>query len=87
MLPPAISKQLRSTGDTRQLEATVEQAWLLMTISESKQSVASISHNDTEAKERCKVMQLTTQVAELTEQVAAALAARQTPRCFSCNSK
>ena len=85
-LPPAISKQLRSTGDTRQLEATVERARLLMAISESEQSVASISHNDTEAKERCEVMQLTTQVAELTEQVAA-LAARQTPRCFSCNGR
>ena len=57
-----------------------------MTISESEQSVASISHNDTEAKERCEVMQLTTQVARLTEQVAA-LAARQTPRCFSCNGR
>ena len=85
-LPPAISKQLRSTGDTRQLEATVERARLLMTISESEQSVASISHNDTEAKERCEVMQLMTQVAELTEQVAA-LAARQAPCCFSCNGR
>ena len=63
----------------------MEQALLLMTISASEQSVASILRNaDTEAKERCEVMQLMTQVAELTEQVAA-LTARQTPICFSCN--
>ena len=88
-LPPVISKQLRSTGDTRELEATVERARLLITISESDQeqkSIASISRNDTEVKERCEVMQLTTQVAELTEQVAA-LTAKQTPHCFSCNGK
>ena len=85
-LPPAISKQLRSTGDTRQLETTVERAQLLMTISASEQNVASISRNETEAKERCEVMQLMTQLEELTEQVAA-LAARQTLRCFSCDGK
>ena len=62
---------------------------VLITISKSdheQKSIASISRNDTEVKERCKVMQLTTQVVELTEQVAA-LTAKQTPRCFSCNGK
>ena len=88
-LPLAISKQLCSTGDTQELEATVERARLLITISESdheQKSIASISHNDTEVKERCEVMQLTMQIAELTEQVAA-LTAKQTPSCFSCNAK
>ena len=36
-------------------------------------------------KKRCEVMQLAMQIAKLTEQVAA-LAAKQTGHCFSCNS-
>ena len=41
-----------------------------------------------EAIEHCKVMQLITQVAELTEQVAALIWLKdKTPNCFSCNGK
>ena len=91
-LPTTISKQLRSTGETQRLETTVERARLLMAIKRDQESksVASISRSDA-AKECSEVMQLKTQLSELTEQVATLAAIQsskrhssQPPRCFTC---
>ena len=56
-LPTAISKQLRSTGENKRLEPTVERARLLMAIESDQESktVATISENDA-AKERSEMM-------------------------------
>ena len=90
-LPTAISKQLRSTGETQRLDTTVERARLLMAIEcdQESKSVATISESDA-AKECSEVMQLKTQLSELTEQVATLAAVQsskhhsQPPRCFAC---
>ena len=69
-LPTAISKQLHSTGENQRLELMVEQTRLLMAIESDQESksVAMISENNA-AKECSEVMQLKTQLSELTEQV------------------
>ena len=91
-LPAGISKQLRSTGDTKCLDTTVERARLLMTLENDHElkDVASVSREDANYGENCEMMQLKTQLGELTEQVAALTAVQSTkrvsraPRCFSC---
>ena len=90
-LTGAISKQLRSTGDTKQLEPTAERARLLMMIENNLESkgVAAISQD--KSHEHTEMIQLKTQIAELTEHVAALTAAQSSkrpssvPRCFNCN--
>ena len=92
-LPIGISKQLCSTGETKCLETTVERARLLMTLEndhELKAGVTSVSQEDANYGENFEMMQLKTQLGELTEQVAALTAVQSTkrvsraPRCFSC---
>ena len=90
-LPSSISKQLRSTGDTKQLEPTAERARLLMMIDDDheRRGVTSISQD--RSCEHTEMVQLKTQIAELTEQVAALTAVQSSkrlspaPRCFNCN--
>ena len=97
-LPPAISKQLCSTGETKQLEATVQQACLTMTVEkelafrEEQHSVASVGHREPDSATQSEVLQLKSQLAELTEQVAAltvqSTSKRQSTapaRCFYCH--
>ena len=97
-LPPAVSKQLRSTGETKQLEATVQRARLIMTVEkelafrEEQHSVAPVGCREQDSAKQSEFLQLRSQLAELTEQVAAltvqSTSKRQptTPaRCFYCH--
>ena len=65
-LPNAVSRQLRATGDAKDLTSTLERAKLLMSL-EEEQPVASVSQSQRD----CIVAELQGQVAALTEQVAA----------------
>ena len=96
-LPPAVSRQLRSTGETTELEATVQRARLIMTVEKElaypveQHSVAPVEHREQDPAKQSEVLQLKTQIAELTQQVAALTvqaAKRQSPapaRCFFCH--
>lgn len=79
-LPPAISRQLRSTGEVDNLEAVMKRAKLLMTLEEKETKVA-IVHPEVQA-----VDELRQQMAALTDQVAALATTKQqhTIRCFNC---
>ena len=83
-LPGSISRQLRASGDTKDLDTVVQRAKVLMTVSEHEQ-VAALTTMSTTPSE---VEQLKTQITQLTEQVAA-LTTRQKSvkpkRCFYCN--
>ena len=83
-LPGSISRQLRASGDTKDLDTVVQRAKVLMTVSEHEQ-VAALTTMSTMPSE---VEQLKTQITQLTEQVAA-LTTRQKSvkpkRCFYCN--
>ena len=83
-LPASISRQLRATGDTKELDAVVQRAKVLMAVSEQEQAAAMT----VAPQSPCEVDDLKTQITELTEQVAA-LTARQKnggpKRCFYCN--
>ena len=63
-LPGPVSRQLHATGDTKELEAVVQRAKVLMAVSDQQQTVAMITMPS-------EVNQLKTQVTLLTEQVAA----------------
>lgn len=63
-LPDSISKQLRATGETTDLDKTVERARLLMALDDREQAAVV-------STESAQLTQLTERVAELTEQVAA----------------
>ena len=80
-LPGPVSRQLRATGDTKELEAVVQWAKVLMAVSDEQQTAAMTTMPS-------EVDQLKTQVTLLTEQVAE-LTTRQKnegPRhCFYCN--
>ena len=80
-LPGPVSRQLRATGDTKELEAVVQRAKVLMAVSDQQQTAAMTTTPS-------EVDQLKTQVTLLTEQVAA-LTTRQKNegprRCFYCN--
>eukprot|EP00731_Ephydatia_muelleri_P021832 Em0014g423a len=65
-LPNAVSRQLRATGDAKELTSTLERAKLLMSL-EEEQPVASVSQSQRD----CIVAELQGQVLALTEQVAA----------------
>ena len=65
-LPNAVSRQLRATGDAKELMSTLERAKLLMSL-EEEQPVASVSQSQRD----CIVAELQGQVLALTEQVAA----------------
>lgn len=87
-LPAAISRQLRATGETKELDKAVERARLLMAM-DDQHSAATIS------AEASEVQQLKEQITELTAQVAALTTKqstepdqqrRPTPRrCFACH--
>ena len=86
-IPAAVGRQLRTTGDTNKLDATVERARLLMSLDVHEEATAAIQ---TEGE----MKQLKEQISELTEQVAALSAAQSTTgaqrprtslRCFGCN--
>ena len=66
-LPGSISRQLRASGDTKDLGAVVQCAKVLMTVMEHEQTAALTSTSATPSE----VGQLKTQITQLTEQVAA----------------
>jgi hypothetical protein len=86
-LPSAVSRQLRATGDAKELASTLERAKLLMSL-EEEQPVASVSQSQ---RDRV-VTELQGQVLALTEQVAALkhLGSRRSDehtrsvQCFKC---
>ena len=83
-LPDAISRQLRASGDTKDLNAVVQRAKMLMAVMEQGQTAALTTSPTTPSE----VDQLKTQITQLTEQVAA-LTVRQSSnkpkRCFYCS--
>ena len=89
-LPESVSSQLRSTGETKKLDSTLEKARLLMTInSESAHTTAAVdlrseSNDVKELKEQ--VTELTQQIAALTTQKSFAPARKQQAMrpCFRC---
>ena len=82
-LPNSISKQLRATGDTTDLEKVLERARLLIMIEDQPEQAAVVSQPSSD------VLLLKEQIADLTEQVALLTTGgeRQRPivRCFYCN--
>ena len=81
-LPESISRQLRATGNTKDLESLAERAKIMITAMEQER-VSAISTKESE------VSQLKEQIAELTEQVAALTTQKKEPaaprRCFTCH--
>ena len=81
-IPSTISRQLRATGETTDLDKTVTRARLLMPMDASK--VAAVCQAD-------EVEQLKEQITDLTQQVAALKVNREgrqqqaLKRCFHCN--
>ena len=83
-LPTLISRQLRATGDTKELDAVVQRVKVLVTVSEQEQTAAM----HTVHKSPREVDNLKMQITELTEQVAALTAQQNSAgpkRCFYCN--
>ena len=82
-LPSSISKQIRATGDTTDVDKVLERARLLIMTEDQPGRAAVVSESPNE------VLLLKEQVAELTEQVALLSTSRerQQPvvRCFYCN--
>ena len=87
-LPQEIARQLRATGDTSELNATVEKARLLLSL-DSHDSVATVTE---ETSGDSLISKLKTQVDVLTQQVAALTPVSIQPqapqqfkvRCFTC---
>ena len=87
-LPTHVSTQVRATGDTKELDATVEKARLLMAIGSQAPSPAAAVGN-----EPSEVQQLKDQLTELTQQVAVLTTQRTSGRpkdvsqlrCFNCD--
>ena len=80
-LPESVSRQLRGTGDTKDLERLAERAKILITAMEQER-VSAITTTDSE------VSQLKEQITGLTEQVAALTMQKKEGvprRCFNCN--
>lgn len=80
-LPPTVSRQLRSTGETKTLEEAIERARLLLVITDQEQTAAV-------QVQRAEVQQLQDKITALTQQVAALTTRPQRPRmvrCFECN--
>ena len=67
-LPQDIARQLRATGDTKELDATVDKARLLLTLDSHNSYVATIAEDPSSNP---LVHELKTQVDALTQQVAA----------------
>ena len=82
-LPNSISKQLRATGDTTDLEKVLEQAHLLIMIEDQPEQAAVVSQPSSD------VLLLKEQIADLTEQVALLTTSREhqwpIAQCFYCN--
>ena len=83
-LPTPISRQLCVTGDRKELDAVVQRAKVLMTVSEQEQAAAM----HTVQQSPREVDDLKMQITELTEQVAALTAQQKSAGhkcCFYCN--
>jgi len=83
-LPTAVSRQLRATGDTNDIDNVLERARLLLMMDEQQQ-LAAVSEGS--SKPTGELQHLQQQIAELTEQVAMLTTASQpanVPRCFNC---
>ena len=76
-LPSNVSAQLRATGDTKELDATVEKARLLLAISSQISSPAAAT-----VAEPSEVQQLKDQLTELTQQVAVLTTQRASRKVF-----
>ena len=94
-VPTAISRQLRATGEAKELRKVVERARLLMTIDNysSLHSVAATGTAVAETEPQDGMSQLRDQIEVLTQQVAALATQKSTNsrnrhgpvRCFNCN--
>ena len=85
-LPPAVSRQLRATGEINDLEKALERAKLLMTIQNEEQA-AAVEQNDSLSKLddlRQQISMLSDQVAALTVRRPGAKGPTQ-PVCYSCH--
>ena len=83
-LPTPISRQLRTTGDTKELDAVVQRAKVLMTVSEQEQTAAMHTVHQSPRE----VDDLKMQITELMEQVAALTVQQKSMRpkhCFYSN--
>ena len=81
-LPDAISRQLRASGDTKDLNTVVQWAKTLMTVMEQGQAAALT----TALTPPSEVDRLITQITQLTEKVAALMVKQSSnKRCFYCN--
>ncbi len=87
-LPNSVSRQLRASGDTTDLDKTVERARLLMVIND-RERVATVTAESSQLKElKDQVTELTEQVAALTTRRYEGSQQRECPaatRCFRCN--
>lgn len=77
-IPNTVSRQIRATGETTDLERVIERARLLMTM-EHQEQIATVPENESE------VRKLNEKIIELTEQVAALTTRKQVSRCYTCN--
>ena len=94
-VPTAISRQLRATGEVKELTKVVERARLLMTIvnHSSPHSVAATGTAVAETEPQDGMSQLRDRIEVLTQQVAALATQKSTNsrnrpglvRCFNCN--
>ena len=83
-LPGPISRQLRVTGETTDLDTVVQLAKVLMVVSEQEQAAAITTPPTIPSNE---VVQLKTQISQLTKQVAALMVLQKSggpKRCFYC---
>ena len=88
-VPHSVSRQLRATGETKNLMKTVERARLLMAIDVENQTAAVSDKPGDVDLLREQVAALTEQVAALTTPSQRTMSERQRPirprRCFDCN--
>ena len=85
-LPPAVSRQLRATGEIYDLEKAMERAKLLMTITNEEQA-AAVKQNDSPSELddlRQQISMLSDQVTALTVRHPGAKGPTQ-PVCYSCH--
>eukprot|EP00731_Ephydatia_muelleri_P009992 Em0005g578a len=71
-LPSEINKQLRATGETKDLDETIRRARLLLSLEEQHAATATVSNESSELD--LKLQSVSKQIETLTEQVSALVA-------------
>ena len=81
-LPATLSRQLRASGNTQDLDELVQRAKILMVVDSGEQQTAAVYSGATEVSElKSQIQELTAQVAALT---VAQQSARNPPQCYYC---